>query len=95
MEEVHAVDSDDCAIIREMKETITDKLQAHYIQHEASDLLDKCIFLDPRFRADNLANEEETLSQLTTEAHPIFLKSSALQQTRVKLNRWLLRHQRS
>ena len=30
-QEVLAVAFDDCAIIREMKETITDKLQAHYI----------------------------------------------------------------
>ena len=76
VEDVLAVASDDCAIIREMKETISDKLQAHYIQHEASDLLDKCSFLDPRFRADYLANEEETLSQLTTEAHVIAEKLS-------------------
>ena len=51
-----------------MKETIADKLQAHYIQEETSDLLDKCSFLDPRFKAEYLANEERTLSQLTTEA---------------------------
>ena len=76
VEEVLAVASDDCDIIREMEETISDKLQAHYIQHEASYLLDKCSFLDPRFRADYLANEEETLSQLTTEAHAIAEKLS-------------------
>ena len=46
------VGADDCAIIREMKETIADKLQAHYIQEETSDLLDKCSFLNPRFKAE-------------------------------------------
>lgn len=55
-------------ITREMKETIADKLQAHYIQEETSDLRDKCSFLNPRFKAEYLANEERTLSQLTTEA---------------------------
>ena len=76
VEEILAVASDDCAIITEMEETITDKLQAHYIQHEASDLLDKCSFLDPRFGGDYLANEEQTLSRLTIEAHAIAEKLS-------------------
>ena len=68
MEQIVLVGADDCAIVREMKKTIANKLQAHYIQEETSDLLDKCSFLDPRFKAECLANEERTLSQLTTEA---------------------------
>ena len=48
VEQVVHVGADDCAIIREMKETITDKLQAHYIQEETSDLLDKCSFFTPK-----------------------------------------------
>ena len=68
VEQIVLVGADDCTIVKEMKETIADKLQAHYIQEETSDLLDKCNFLDPRFKAEYLANEERTLSQLTTEA---------------------------
>ena len=61
VEQVVLVGADNCAITREMKETIADKLQAHYIQDETSDLVDKCSFLNPRFKTEYLANEERTL----------------------------------
>ena len=73
VEQIVLVGADDCAIVREMKETIADKLQAHYIQEETSDLLDKCSFLDPRFNTEYLANEKRTLSWLTTEAFIIII----------------------
>ena len=72
-EQIVLVGADDCAIKREMKETIADKLQAHYIQEETSDLLDKCSFLDPKFNTEYLANEKRTLSWLTTEAFIIII----------------------
>jgi len=40
---------DDCAIVKEMKEIIGDKLQVSYLHVETSRLLDKCSNLDPRF----------------------------------------------
>ena len=43
------VSSDDCTLVKEMKETISDKLQAHYLSQDTSDLIDTCSFLDPRF----------------------------------------------
>ncbi len=40
---------DDCAIVKEMKEIIGDKLQVSYLHVETSRLLDTCSYLDPRF----------------------------------------------
>jgi hypothetical protein len=68
VEEVLAAQSDDCEIAKEMKKTIADKLQSQYIPQNASELLDKCTFLDPRFKADYLADQDRTLSQLQSEA---------------------------
>ena len=62
------ISPDDCAIIKEMKEIISDKLQARYISQEISDLLDKCSYLDPRFREDHLADKDRTLSYIQSEA---------------------------
>jgi hypothetical protein len=68
VEEVLAAQSDDCEIAKEMKEMVADKLQSKYIPQNASELLDKCTFLDPRFKADYLADQDRTLSQLQSEA---------------------------
>ena len=62
------VSSDDCSLIKEMKETISDDLSACYTDLELPELIDKCSYLDCRFRTRYL-NKEET---------PIPIKSEAL-----------------
>ena len=84
VEDILPVCSDDCAIRREMKETIANKLQTRYIKEETSDLLDKCCFLDRRFKAEYLANELRTISQLTSEALVIAEKLSTADQDEVE-----------
>ena len=59
------VSLDDCTLV---KETISDKLQAHYLCQDTSDLIDTRGFLDTRFRADYLADKERALVRLTSEA---------------------------
>lgn len=51
-----------------MKKAISDKLQAQYIDEKVSDIIDKCSYLDPRFRLTYLTQAEETLSQIDSEA---------------------------
>ena len=51
-----------------MKETISDDLSARYVDLQLSDLIDKCSYLDPRFRTRYLNNKEETLEQIKSEA---------------------------
>ena len=54
-----------------MKEIISDKLQTYYIHEEVSDLLDKCTYLDPCFKARYLSDEERTQSQIKQEAEDV------------------------
>ena len=65
---------DDCAIVKEMKEIIGDKLQASYLHVETSRLLDKCSYLDPRFRVDYLVDKDRTLREIESEAVSIAAK---------------------
>ena len=65
---------DDCAIVKEMKEIIRDKLQASYLHVETSHLLDKCSYLDPRFRVDYLVDKDRTLREIESEAVSIAVK---------------------
>ena len=60
--------ADDCSLVKEMKETISDDLSARYIDSGISELIDKCSYLDPRFRTQYLNNTEETLMQVKSEA---------------------------
>ena len=60
--------ADDCSLVKEMKETISDDLSARYIDSGISELIDKCSYLDPRFRTQYLNNTEETLMQVKAEA---------------------------
>ena len=68
LEDLLVVSSDDCSLVKEMKETISDDLSARYINLELSELNDKCSYLDPRFRTRYLNNKEETLVQIKFEA---------------------------
>ena len=54
--------------MKEMKETISDDLSARYTDLELSEIIDKCSYLDPRFRTRYLNNKEETLIQNKSEA---------------------------
>ena len=71
LEELLAISADDCSLVKEMKETISDDLSAGYLNNEMSELIDKCSYLDPRFRTRYLNNEEETLLQIKSEATEI------------------------
>ena len=68
LEDLLVVSSDDCSLVKEMKETISDDLSARYIDLELPKLIDKCSYLDPRFRTCYLNNKEETLVQIKSEA---------------------------
>ena len=59
---------DDCAIVKEMKEIIGDKLQVSYLHVETSCLTDKCSYLDPRFRVDYLVDKDRTPREIESEA---------------------------
>ena len=56
-----------------MKEIISDKLQTYYTHEEISDLLDKCTYLDPRFKAWYLSNEEQIQAQIKQEAEDVVI----------------------
>ncbi len=71
LEEVVASTDADCALVKEMKETIADDLQARYISGGISELIDMCSFLDPRFRTRYLENEQETLAKVEREGSEI------------------------
>ena len=64
LEEIVAVSSSDCSLVKEMKETISDDLSARYIDGVLSELIDKCSYLDPRFKTRYLQNKEEMLIQI-------------------------------
>ena len=64
LEELVASTDVDCALVKEMKETIADDLQARYINGNISELIDMCSFLDPRFKTRYLEDEEETLAKV-------------------------------
>ena len=73
MDEILAVSPDDCSLSKEMKEIILDKLQTYYIHEGISDLLDKCTYLDPHFKAQYLSNEELIQAQIKQEAEDVYL----------------------
>ena len=49
LKELLAVSSD--SFVRDLKEAISDKIQAQYLIQNVSVILDVCSFLDPRFHA--------------------------------------------
>ena len=58
----------DSCFVKEIKETISDKLQSQYILQELSDLLDASSYLDPRFQLRYVANRDNTIQQIKSEA---------------------------
>ena len=58
----------DSCFVKEIKETISDKLQSQYILQELSDLLDVSSCLDPRFQLRYVANRDNTIQQIKSEA---------------------------
>ena len=61
------VKPEDSTIISQMKTKISEDLQRHYNSLTVT-LLDKCSFLDPRFRAKYVMNKDEVIYQLKQEA---------------------------
>ena len=49
LEELLASTDAECALVKGMRETIADDLQAQYINGGISELIDMCTFLDPWF----------------------------------------------
>lgn len=66
--ELLAVSPDDTSFTKDLKEIISDKLQAQYLHQNVAQILDVCSFLDPRFRIAYLADKTSTLAQIESEA---------------------------
>ena len=71
VDEILAVSAEDNTLSKEMKEIISDKIQTYYTTEEASDLLDKCTYLDPCFKARFLSDTERVLDQIVREAEVV------------------------
>ena len=56
-----------------MKLAISNDLRSRYSSPDVSVLLDKCIFLDPRFRAGHLVDLEDTNVRIVDEAVVILM----------------------
>ena len=63
-----AVSSDDKPLVKELKRIICDDLHSRYITPDISELIDKCYFLDPRFKSQHLQDKDEVLMLITMEA---------------------------
>jgi len=68
LKELLGVSEDESSFTKDVKEAISDKLQAQYLNANASMILDVCSFLDPRFRVAYLANKTSTLILVEAEA---------------------------
>ena len=68
LNELLAVSPDDSAFVKDLKEAISDKLQAQYLHQNVAMILDVCRFLDPRFRIAYLADNTSTLVRIECEA---------------------------
>ena len=64
---------DDIALAKEMKLAISNDLRPRYSAPDISILLDKCTFLDPRFRAGYLVDSEGTKVRIADEAVVILM----------------------
>ena len=54
--------------IKDLKEVISDKLQAQYLNQYVSMIFDVCNFLDPRFHIAYLTNKTSTLVWIENKA---------------------------
>ena len=59
-----------------MKEIISDKIQTYYIAEEVSDLLDKCTYLDPRFKVRYVSDKQRVYDQIIREAEVVSSSST-------------------
>ena len=59
--------SDDCTVVKEMKAIIREDLSSRYSAHSIH-LLDKCSYLDPRFRSKYITEKQEVVAQIKEEA---------------------------
>ena len=58
------VSSNDCTITKEMKMIMSSDLKSRYTTM-LNGLLDKCSYLDPRFRSTHLLNKDEVIFEIT------------------------------
>lgn len=72
----------DSRIVKEMKKVIYDDLQSRYTDPSVVSLLEKCSFLDPRFRCKYLSDKDVVVSEISQEAIE-FLKSDVPSPVRV------------
>ena len=68
---------DDISLAKEMKLAISDGLRPRYSAPDISVLLDKCTFLDPRFRTSHLDDSEGTKVKIADEAVVILMNTDA------------------
>ena len=68
LNELLAVSPGDSTFVKDLKEAISDKLQAQYLHQNVAMILDVCSFLDPRFRIGYLADKTSTLVRIESEA---------------------------
>ena len=57
--------------MKDTKETISDSLGSRYTHQKVSELIDKCSFLDLRFKTDALPDNASMIAQLKAEAGEI------------------------
>ena len=82
-----AVNPSDCTVVKEMKETIASDLVGRYTDTTLSDIIDKCSYLDPRFRLNHVTYKDHTCKLIETEG--VFFAEKL---TRVPLNHHHLRN---
>ena len=70
------VNSEDSSIVSQMKIKITENLGCWYV-HLSQSLLDKCSYLDPRFKRKHMANQEEVTCQVKMEAVEMLQQNDA------------------
>ena len=63
-----AASEQDTTLATQMKNTITSDLTGRYGSEDISDFLNKCSYLDPRFRIDYISDKERIIKQIENEA---------------------------
>ena len=66
-----SVSTSDCVLMKDMKEIITDSWGSRYTYQKVSELINKCSFLEPRFKTNALPDSASTIAQLKAEAEEI------------------------
>ena len=68
LEEIVAVSSSDCSLVKEIKETTSDDLSARYVDGVLSEIIDKCSYLNPRLKTRYIQNKRRRLFKIKSEA---------------------------